>query len=200
MKILICGDSFAVDCLTFSSTSCGWSTMLANGNYDITNLAQSGVGEYKILKQLESIDPVKFDAIIICHTSPNRVYIRQHPVYTDNKSHKHADLIYSDIEWHLEQNKNNGVLSAAKDYFDKIYDQDYHEDIYCLIQNQIEHILKPYVRIHLTPLYDKNNKQLANCINLHRLFKILPGSANHYSFDDNKKIYNLIKQWIDTNV
>jgi hypothetical protein len=121
-------------------------------------------------------------------------------VYTDSKSHNQADLIYSDIEWHLKQNKDNSVLAAAKDYFNNIYDQEYHEDIYCLIQNQIEHILQPYVRIHLTPLYDKNNKQLANCINLHKLFKILPGADNHYSLDDNKKIYNLIKQWIDTNV
>jgi hypothetical protein len=198
MKILICGDSFAVDCLT--APFVGWSTMLANDNYDVTNLAQSGVSEYKILKQLESTEPGKFDAVIVCHTSPNRVYIRQHPVYTDNKSHKHADLIYSDVEWHLKQNKNNDVLMAAKDYFDKIYDQEYHEDIYCLIQNQIEHFLQSCIRLHLTPLYDKNNKQLTNCINLHRLFKILPGSTNHYSPNDNKKIYNLIKQWIDNNV
>jgi hypothetical protein len=192
-KILICGDSFAVD-------NGGWSNLLANDNYTVTNLAQAGVGEYKILEQLTSVDLKRFDAVVVCHTSPNRVYIRQHPVYNDSKMHKNADLIYSDVEWHLEQDKNNTVLTAAKDYFDKIYDQQYHEDIYCLIQNQIENILQTHTRMHLTPLYDKNNKHLSNCINLHTLFKILPGLANHYSSDDNKKIYTLVKHWIDHNV
>lgn len=196
MKILICGDSFAVDYSTVSSDFCGWSTMLAN-DYDVLNLAQAGVGEYKILKQLKSVSFDKFDAIIICHTSPNRVYIRQHPVYTDNKFHEHTDLIYSDVEWHLKQNKNNSVLAIAKDYFDKIYDQEYYEDMYCLIQNQIEYMLRSHNRMHLTPLYDKNNDQLTNYANLYKLFKILPGKDNHYSLDDNKKIHNLIKNWID---
>ena len=198
-KILICGDSFAVNHVEFDKNSCGWSNLLANDNYDVINLAQAGVGEYKIFKQLTSVDLEKFDAVIVCHTSPNRVYIQQHPVHNNNKLYKNADLIYADVEWYLEQDKNNRVLAAAKDYFDKIYDQQYHEDIYCLIQNQIENILQSHTRIHLTPLYDKNNKNLANCINLRTFFNILPGAVNHYSLDDNKKIYNLIKIFIDNN-
>jgi hypothetical protein len=198
-KILVCGDSFAVNYAEFDKNSHGWSNLLAKDNYDVTNLAQAGVGEYKIFKQLTSVDLEKFDAVVICHTSPNRVYIRQHPVYNDSKLHKNADLIYSDVEWHLEQDKNNRVLATAKDYFDKIYDQLYHEDIYCLIQNQIEYILQAHTRIHLTPLYDKNNNNLTNCINLHILFDVLPGAVNHYSLDDNKQIYSIIKLFIDNN-
>jgi hypothetical protein len=196
-KILICGDSFAADYSAFSYKSTGWSAMIANDDYAVTNLAQAGVGEYKILKQLESVCLENFDAVIVCHTSPNRVYIRNHPVYGKNTLHKDADLIYSDVEWHLKQDPNNNILKTSKDYFDKIYDQDQQEDIYKLIQLHIEQKLCSSKRLHLTPLYDKNNRHLPDVINLKKLFKIKQGGTNHYSQQDNIKIYKLIKDWIN---
>jgi hypothetical protein len=199
-KILICGDSFAVDYSKFSNDLSGWSTLLANDDYAVTNLAQAGVSEYKILKQLESTNLKKFDAVIVCHTSPNRLYIRNHPVYNNNKLHKNSDLIYSDVEWHLKQNPNNKILATAKNYFDNIYDQEHQEDVYRLIQLQIENMLLNFTKLHLTPLYDNNNSQLLDTINLKKLFKVKPGSANHYSDQDNNTIYILIKQWINNNV
>jgi hypothetical protein len=199
-RILICGDSFAVDYSKFSSDLVGWSTMLANDDYAVTNLAQAGVGEYKILKQVESVNLKKFDAVIVCHTSPNRVYIYNHPVYSNNSLHCNSDLIYSDIEWHLENDTGNETLQAAKNYFDKIYDQTHQEDIYGLIQQQIERMLWGSKRLHLTPLYDSNNRQLSSTINLKKLFKVEPGNANHYTHKDNSKIYNLVKEWIEDNV
>ena len=100
-KILICGDSFAVNHVEFDKNSCGWSNLLANDNYDVINLAQAGVGEYKIFKQLTSVDLEKFDAVIVCHTSPNRVYIQQHPV------HKHSKSGYEDNKGKLKTNNQN---------------------------------------------------------------------------------------------
>lgn len=199
-KILICGDSFAVDYSKFSNDLAGWSTLLANDDFAVTNLAQAGVSEYKILKQVESVKLKKFDAVIVCHTSPNRVHIRQHPVYGSNKLHLNADLIFSDVEWHLAQDSTNTILQTAKNYFDQIYDQRYYEDVYTLIQNKIENLLSDNKRLHLTPLYTANNKQLVNVINLNKLFNIEAGGANHYSTSDNNKIYNLIKEWVQVNV
>ena len=51
MKILICGDSFAAD-WTVKYPGQGWPNMLAE-IHEVTNLAQAGCSEYKILKQLE---------------------------------------------------------------------------------------------------------------------------------------------------
>ena len=49
LRILIAGDSFAAE---WPGTH-GWSKMLAE-HHDVKNVAQAGVSEYKILKQLKN--------------------------------------------------------------------------------------------------------------------------------------------------
>ena len=63
-KILICGDSFAADWTIKTKTS-GWVNFLK----DTDIIAQAGVGEYKILKQLQSCKLELYTHIIISHTS-----------------------------------------------------------------------------------------------------------------------------------
>jgi hypothetical protein len=58
-KLLICGDSFAAD-WTVKVKEKGWVNLLAQ-DYKVTNLAQAGCSEYKILKQLQSVNLDKFD-------------------------------------------------------------------------------------------------------------------------------------------
>ena len=52
-KILVCGDSFATDHSVNDPVAIGWSSMLAN-LYDVTNCAQAGVSEYKIIEQIKN--------------------------------------------------------------------------------------------------------------------------------------------------
>ena len=72
-KILIIGDSFAC---VWPNEVTGWPTQLAQ-QYDVTNLAQAGVSEYKILKQLLNFEKENpwwqhdFNCVIVSHTSPS---------------------------------------------------------------------------------------------------------------------------------
>ena len=97
-RILVAGDSFAAEW----PTGKGWVHKLAEDNA-VNIVAQAGVGEYKILKQLHNVsatDPYwvnNYDCVIVCHTSPSRIHTPQHPVHQEGL-HKDCDLIYSDLE------------------------------------------------------------------------------------------------------
>ena len=103
MKILICGDSFAADWSIKYPERLGWCNWLSE-NHSVTNIAQAGAGEYKLLKQIQATDLNKFDAVIVSHASPNRLYCTAHPVHNNDVLHHNADLIYADIKDHAATN------------------------------------------------------------------------------------------------
>ena len=55
MHLLIIGDSFAADWSVKYADKKGWPNFLAE-KYSVTNLAQAGCSEYKIKKQLDSVN------------------------------------------------------------------------------------------------------------------------------------------------
>ena len=63
MKILIAGDSFAA---LWPDASKGWVNLLAE-KFDVLNVAQAGVSEYKIYKQIINLDINQFDCVIVSH-------------------------------------------------------------------------------------------------------------------------------------
>jgi hypothetical protein len=130
MKILVIGDSFAAD-WTVKYKGFGWTNLLAD-QFDVTNLAQAGVSEYKIYKQILSIaDLSVFDLIIVSHTSPYRVHTRLHPIHTGDLLHNNADLIYSDIEYHAHTLRGyfNRSLRFAVGFFVHHNDEEYQETV-----------------------------------------------------------------------
>ena len=140
IKILICGDSFAVDYTVVNKNDEGWSSMLAN-DFTITNCAQAGISEYKILKQLERQNLHNYNVIIVAHTSPYRVHIKSNPMHLTSPLHKNADLIYNDVISHYNNNPNDNILKTAKDYFEHIFDDEYYQDVYYLIVEKIKKFL-----------------------------------------------------------
>ena len=63
MELLIIGDSFSADWSIKYNDYLGWPSLLLE-HYQITNLSQAGVGEYKIYKQLLSVTNLeKYDII-----------------------------------------------------------------------------------------------------------------------------------------
>jgi len=194
-RILICGDSFAVDYEPVLHQSWGWVTLLAQ-QHDVTNLAQAGASEYRIVRQALSADLSNHDCVIVSHTSPNRVYIAQHPVHQESELHHSADLIWNDVAYHLDKNPKNSVLVAADQYFRCIYDQEYQEYIYQLMQKHIVEVLAPVPVLHLCTLYEQNLDIMDNYINLYKLFSPIQGRPNHYSKKDNQQIYHMVDQWI----
>lgn len=174
-KLLICGDSFAAD-WTVKYSGKGWPNMLAE-HYSVTNLAQAGCSEFKIYKQLTSVDLDLFDSIIISHTSPYRIYVKEHPVHKDDPLHKNSDLIYTDIS---EHSKNNAELLSAIEYFEKYFDTDYAIYVHNLICQDIEKIVQGKNVIHMKHIRWDDLYQFKNLLDFRAVFSQHRGSMNHF--------------------
>jgi hypothetical protein len=188
-KILIAGDSFAAQ---WPNVDSGWVNLLKN-NFTVTNVAQAGVGEYKILKQIQSINIKDYDAIIISHTSPSRVHTVSHPIHKDG-FHKDCDLIITDIE--NRSSLFNNSLRTAKKWFEYHYDDEYQLDIYRLIRKEINSIINiPYLSLSHIPLVNQLSVE-KNHIDFSNLWINNRGVINHYTKEANIEIYNKVKLWI----
>ena len=184
MKILICGDSFAVDWTKQFPDDSGWVN-----EFEAINLAQAGVSEYKILKQLQSVDLNQFDRIIVAHTSPYRVHVENNPLHKESVLHKDCDLIYSDLE---NADTSNPIVDAGLKYYKHIFDMEYYKDMYELIQEEIIKMTTPRQTIHITFFKDVNaDKNFYNVFHKHR------GVMNHLDDKGNRIVSDYIKQWLN---
>lgn len=192
-KILICGDSFAADWSTTNPRLSGWPNVLST-MYNVTNIAQAGCGEYKVLKQIQSVNLAAFDAVIVAHTSPNRIYCKEHPIHT-NKLHVNADLIYSDL---LAQADIPDV-KVALDFFARYFDTDHARDISNLIGNEICNILGQYNinQFHIVSSISSKEYPDFPSFNINNLFKNHRGSVNHLDSVGNAKMLKIITSWLD---
>jgi hypothetical protein len=184
-KILICGDSFST---VWPETKNSWMSLLSE-KFEVTNLSQAGVGEYKIFKQLKSIDVSNFDFTIVSHTSPSRIHTNNHPLHKTDL-HKNCDLIYSDLENRF--NWFNENLMISKKFFEYHYDDEYQKDIYFLIRNEIKKIItNKYLSIcHVEIASELSCEE--DLINFSELWKNNKGLINHYNEQGNKIIYETL--------
>ncbi len=189
MKVLIAGDSFAT---IWPDSHLGWPTLLAK-KYNVVNLAQAGIGEYKILKQIESQEINNFDLVIVSHTSPSRLHTNNHPVHKEG-FHKNCDLILNDLV--NRSSFRNPSLKAAQEYFKYHYDDQYQIDIYNLIRKQIKLLITvPYISMSHIDIVN----QLAvetNHIDFSGLWSKERGSINHYTIEGNSKIFETLEDII----
>jgi hypothetical protein len=201
-KILLIGDSFAADWSIKNRSFPGWPNLLAE-KYAVTNLAQAGCSEYKILAQLNSVDDLDmYDIVLVCHTSLYRVYTRQHPIHYTDALHKNADLMLNDLVYHQSKLKNffNSSLRSAVNIFEKHFDQPYLEDIYRLIREKINAILqnKKVIVInnfeHLREFCSEKN-----VLDFSDEIKNNPGPVNHTTQEINLKIFHQLEQHINND-
>lgn len=189
MKILIAGDSFAT---VWPNAELGWPTLLA-AKYDVVNLAQAGIGEYKILKQIESQHAESFDMVIVSHTSPSRLHTPQHPIHKQGL-HKDCDLILNDL---INRSAfRNPSLKAAQEYFKYHYDDQYQIDIYNLIRKQINELITvPYISMSHVDIVNTLAIE-ANHLNFSNLWSKERGSMNHYTIEGNFEIFEKLEDII----
>jgi lysophospholipase L1-like esterase len=185
MKILIAGDSFAAD-WTKKYEGIGWVNMLEK-DYDITNIAEAGVSEYKIYKQLVKEKVTNFDKVIISHTSAYRIPVEAHPIHSKDILHHNCDFIYSDIKEH----KNNPEIKCVIDLYEKYFHIDYALFVHDLIVKEINQICPNAINITFFNCFNKNAIQLEN------IFLENKGTMNHLNEKGNKIIYNKIKKLIN---
>jgi hypothetical protein len=189
MKILIAGDSFAT---VWPDSQLGWPTLLAK-KYNVVNLAQAGIGEYKILKQIESQKIKDFDLVIVSHTSPSRLHTNNHPVHKEG-FHKNCDLILNDLI--NRSTFRNPSLKAAQEYFKYHYDDEYQIDIYRLIRKQINELITiPYISMSHVDIVNTLAIE-ANHLDFSNLWSKERGSMNHYTVEGNFKIFETLEDII----
>ena len=183
MEILIVGDSFAAK---HNGSFKGWADLLEE-HFSVTNLAQCGVSEYKILKQLQDINLKKYNLIIISHTSPYRVHTRKYPVQLSSKLYKDCDLIQADIFYHSSKLINffNSGLQTAKKWFLHHYDPEFQETIFDLFKKEI-----------LSKLHNYNVIDTAD-LDLPKLFTTNRGNVQHLDKQGNLIFFYRIKDYIN---
>mgnify|MGYP001085387861 FL=1 len=197
-KILIAGDSFSSDwTVKYSNHGQGWPNMIAN-DYFVKNIAMAGSSIVRTLWQLQSEQINNYDVVIVSHTSPNRIYVDEHPVHKDDPLHKNADLIHTDIKYHA---KERPELQCIVDYFEQYNDINCSRFIYNLIEEKIDEIFKNYTGavIHMTNLPRDGLYKFKDMLDYsHFMGKQHRGLMNHYNDKTNTIIYNRVKQLIES--
>ncbi len=185
-RILIAGDSFAAD-WTKKYNGIGWVNML-NNDYDVKNVAEAGVSEYKIYKQLENEKTDEFDYIIISHTSPYRIPVEKHPIHYGDILHNNCDLIYSD----LKSYESNKLAKIAVDFYENLFYHEYYEFVNDLL---IKNILTKYKESININFFDKCNYD--NIHNMKTIYQKNKGLINHMNEKGNNMVYKKIKKIIN---
>ena len=182
-KLLIAGDSFSVNWKVKYNGN-GWVNMLEN-DFQIKNIAQAGVSEYKIYKQLQNENLNYYDYIIISHTSPYRIPIDEHPIHKNDILHKNCDLIFSDVSEH----KHIPVMKIAYDFYEQLFSLEYFTFINTLIYKEIKALSNKIIHItFFDKFYDDNVLKFEN------VFLKNKGNMNHMNENGNKIIYSKIKK------
>jgi hypothetical protein len=202
-NILVIGDSFAADwTVKYKDLYKGWPNLLAE-KYTVTNLAQAGVGEYKIYKQLLTVaDLSVYDLVIVAHTGPARIHSLRHPIHSNDVLHSNADLIFADIEYHASRPWNflNGSLRAAINFFKYHYDPEYFELMYTLLRKEINDILaKSNSKVIVISNMAKTNLFATEPVLVTKLIsKEESGIMNHMNEATNALMFKHIDSLIET--
>ncbi len=189
MNTLIIGDSFADPT---GAPPDSWHRCLPG---KITNLARAGVGQYKILKQLESAKD--YDNVIVLVTSEYRIHALQNPFYTD-KDHRHhnSDLILSDIESRLPDLRSQHLCY----WFKHIMDMDHAVYIHNLLLEKIEMTLTekqvPFTPITFFPRMNDIHDFDGQLLDLSHIAKLYPGNVNHLSHTGHQRVVDALKELI----
>ena len=186
--IALLGDSFAAE---YKAKTPGWVDVLAE-KYSVNNVAQAGVGEYKILRQLQDLESTNpnwkklYNCVIVAHTSPFRVHTSKHPLHKKGL-HKDCDLIYSDLKNRFDW--FNESLSTAKNWFVHHWDDDYQIGTYKLIREEINRIIGdvPYLAIDHFGLSVNISKE-THKLDFSDFWLLNRGDVNHYTVEANQTV------------
>lgn len=180
--ILIAGDSFAAD-WTVKNTQQGW----VNFIQDSTNIAQAGVGEYKILKQLKNADLSLYTHIIVSHTSPYRIHTAYNPLHKNDILHNDCDFIYEDVAKRLPE---------VEKFFTDYFDLDYAVYVHTKVCEEIDKLTCSHNVIHMNHIDWNNLYKFKDCLDFSNLKKSV-NASNHYNDKNNKIVYKEVMKRID---
>jgi len=189
--VLIAGDSYAADWSSKDNSFSSWWQLLA-ADYDVTNIAEAGVSEYKIYQQIKSADVNQFEYVIVSHTSPYRVHTNKHPFHRQNSIHRNADLIFSDVEdWFFTSNCES--TTSAYLYFLHHFDFEYYDFLYTLMRKEIDYLLQS-IKYVSVDFFSCNNYD--SSFNFAHIADKYPGTVNHLDCQGNEIIYEEVSKTI----
>lgn len=178
-RILIVGDSFCAP----ESAGHAWYNLLGQ-KYFIENRAQSGVGQYKVHKQMQNCNG-DWHAVIYGITSPFRIYTERNPFYDQSHpSHSNADLIYEDVRSRLPDAASDHIIW----WFENVFDLEQALFVHDLIVKQ------DCNRDHMIPITFFDSSHISN-LAIHTFEKIWqshPGAINHLSAIGHQLIFEKI--------
>jgi hypothetical protein len=191
-KILVCGDSFSADWRKRYPDSQGWPTLLES-SFEIINRSQAGCSEYRIFLQLTYESFKNFDAVVISHTSPYRLYVKENPIYKNDSLRGDSDFIYSDI---LDKLKDFPELQSVADYFEHWADLEHAKFVHSLTCEKITSIIKdadiPLINMH--HIEWEGLHRFDDVIDFNYLFRSHRGSINHYDDFANREIAMIVEK------
>lgn len=164
----------------------GWVELLQD-HYNVKNFCQCGSSQYRIYQQIKSVDLSQFDKILITHTSPFRVYVRDNPTYSNDPVYKNCDLIFADVN-----NRDDEFSVSAKNYFKYIFDERYSLDIHNLICKDIENITRSLDCLHITHFDYSQCYQFSNFISFYDLWIHHRGPVHHYDRPGNREVFSKV--------
>jgi hypothetical protein len=182
-KLLIAGDSFAAN-WQIKYNGVGWVNLLEN-DFEVKIIAQAGVSEYKIMKQLENQNLDDYDNIIVSHTSAYRIPIMEHPIHKNDLLHKNCDLIFSDVSEHTA----NSIMKTAHDFYKDIFNPEYFIFINDLIYKEIYKMSDKMIHITFFDCFYNDDVKKYESVFLNN-----KGNMNHLNDAGNEIMYNEIKK------
>lgn len=185
-RVLIVGDSFSSEQL---SGDLGWPVLLKQ-DFTVTNLSSPGIGQYKILKKLQSVDLDDYDFVVISHTSPNRIHCESNPLYPDNHLYRSSDIIFADAESKLNQVP---IAQAIVSYYKHIFDLDYYKFIHSSCCREIDQITQHSKVMHITHFDWADLYQFDGMTNFYKFWLDNRGDVVHYTKQANLTIYKQLQ-------
>jgi hypothetical protein len=181
-NLLIVGDSFSSAQLAEDS---GWPVLLCQ-NFNVTNLSSPGIGEYKILQKIKSIQVNNYDFIIISHTSPNRLHTITNPLYPPGHLYSSSDIIFTDAESKIHQIP---MAQEIVNYYKYIFDPEYYNFIHTSCCEKIDQLTQNTKVLHITHFEWSELYQFNNMVNFYSFWLDNQGSIVHYTKEANQVIY-----------
>ena len=170
--ILIAGDSFSA---VYDNKSEWWQFG------DCKNISQKGSSEFKILKSLQKENLSKYEKIIVCHTSPYRIYTEDNII--NNGDRTNGCYLINDL-----LHKKGDIKTAAKLYTKYFFNEEYVLWSYYKVMDEIKNLTNS---IHISFF------NVQNVISLRHIYEKNMGDICHMTPEGNKVVHEQISNiWL----
>lgn len=203
LKIAFCGDSFCADYLLRSSADFGWPHYLSQSlQAQVICFGIAGACEYRILKQIEKTISAGPDFILVCHTSPFRIFAPHHPLRNKDPLHHLTDFVPADTFENKDYYKKDSYVKAAREYYKFLFEETHALDIHRLLCSKILDLCRSTksLTIHSSGFDYNGIFEFQDFISLTGFAKDYSGDINHFNEKGNRLVASIFEERIRASV